>query len=267
MTKNDLTDRELAMAAIEKKNRGNVPTAKERTALAKVTNAHKEKAKGDAYSSVSKKHLCKLTGRTWYQIKKFAETYNAPIGTGPNDETDLAVYLPWIHDFTARNQGRLQERRVDGAASLHDLTRLKQVVLAEITDIPKKTLNAWRQQDGMPRNSDGTYIAKISIPWILNHFRNPKIEKDSIKDKQEKLKYKRDLFAFEKEQQLYITKTRARELLSRAMFEMLELFRQLLSCFPPVMAEKLEKSTLARMSHQFEEMNQGKVKAVDKFEA
>eukprot|EP00913_Durusdinium_trenchii_P028456 g26684.t1 len=99
----DQVERELAQSALQKKARGDTPTARELNALRKIERVAEEKRRWEYYASIPKKHWVEMSGRQVKVINEQAQRYNLPIG-------DRTISLPEVaralHDLLA-SRGKL----------------------------------------------------------------------------------------------------------------------------------------------------------------
>lgn len=262
MTDQNRSDQELAISALEKRKKNEKPSSEELAALKRVEREREEKHRWSYYESVPKKHYCEMSGRSAQVLNKQADIYNLPLR---GKVINLRSLLKEFHNFLANNAPLLTQRDKGKVASSKDVTRLMLKDLEDFFRIPRKTWNDWFRR-GLPRNADGTYNLYEVGPWVRERLGKPDKDEPTVKDQREALNLERDQFNFEKEKNLLITKDRAKELLIKLSAQQHEIYRQMLSVLPPDYADKLEKSTLSRMSHQFEDLEQMQLENVDEFE-
>lgn len=97
-------DRELAAAALRKRQQGEQPTRAEMVALRRFEAAREEQQRWEHYASIPKRHWQQLSGRQSKVLNEQAVRYGLPVG-GPT--IDLAAVARWLHDFLAKHARRL----------------------------------------------------------------------------------------------------------------------------------------------------------------
>lgn len=93
-------DLELAGRALQKRQLGQVPTARETAALRRVERAREEETRRRIYSSVPQKHYRELSGRQTKVLREQAERYGIPFD---GRVVDLAAVLTGFHDLLAEH--------------------------------------------------------------------------------------------------------------------------------------------------------------------
>ncbi|MBN1458343.1 MAG: hypothetical protein JXA57_02320 [Armatimonadetes bacterium] len=109
-SESERVDRELAAAALLKRQRGERPTRQELAALRRIEKRKEEEDRWRHYSTVPKKHYLEMAGRQARTVNEQAVTYNLPIG---GRTIDLAALIRALHDFLARNARKLAEDDLD----------------------------------------------------------------------------------------------------------------------------------------------------------
>lgn len=97
-------DQQLAMAALDKQRRGEIPSREERDALKRFEESRDEKLRLDHFSSVRKREWREWSGRQDKILNEQAERYGIPIGGAT---IDIRLVAKWLHDFLAENARKL----------------------------------------------------------------------------------------------------------------------------------------------------------------
>lgn len=127
----DHIDRELAAAAIRKRQHGEKPTRDEMAALRRVEKKREEELRWQYYSSIPQKHWREMSGRQAKVINEQASRYGIPFS---GRIIDLPAVVRALHDFLAENAGRLA--RDDETSDGDALERLRKVK-AEMAEIER----------------------------------------------------------------------------------------------------------------------------------
>jgi hypothetical protein len=99
-------DRELAAAALRKRQLGQRPTRQELAALRRLEKARDEDQRWAHYRSISQTHWRQMSGRLPKQLREQAQRTGIAFGGA---QIDLTVVLPQLYAFLARN-ARVLER-------------------------------------------------------------------------------------------------------------------------------------------------------------
>lgn len=101
----DAADRDLVAAALRKTKAGEKLSPPESAALRRFRIAAEEADRWRFYASIPKKHWVLLSGRQHKILDEQASRYQIPI---LGSSIDLAAVARWLHDFLARNAGKLK---------------------------------------------------------------------------------------------------------------------------------------------------------------
>ncbi len=101
----DQIDRELAAAALRKRQLGEAPTRQELAALRRIELATEERRRREYFATCSKRHYREFSGRQTKILHDQAALYGIPIS---QPTVDLAAVIRWLHDFLADNRQKLQ---------------------------------------------------------------------------------------------------------------------------------------------------------------
>ena len=106
-------DRKLAHAALEKKQRGELPGRDERAALRRIEQQREEDQRWDYYRTIPKKHWREMADRGAQIINDQAKLYGIPFD-GVHSKGRTAISLPDVvkalHDFLAENAPVLAQK-------------------------------------------------------------------------------------------------------------------------------------------------------------
>lgn len=100
----DAIQRDLARAALQKRQRGETPTQQELRALRRVEKARREQLAWEIYGAIPKGHWVEMSGRQARTINEQAQRYGIPFGGRTISLPDVVRAL---HDFLAANKHRL----------------------------------------------------------------------------------------------------------------------------------------------------------------
>lgn len=89
-------DRELAAAALRKRQAGQQPDRRELAALRRIEKAREETDRQHYYATCPKKDYLRMAGRPTGSLHRQADLYGIPIRGSP---IDLAAVIRWLHDF------------------------------------------------------------------------------------------------------------------------------------------------------------------------
>lgn len=103
-------DQQLAIAALDKNRRGEVPSREEREALKRFEERRDEELRIAHFAGVRKKDWREWSGRQDKILNEQAARYGIPIGGATIDIRDVAK---WLHDFLAENARRLTNPESD----------------------------------------------------------------------------------------------------------------------------------------------------------
>lgn len=103
----DKADDALAMAAVEKMQRGAAPTERERRALARFEKRQGAALRRHHYETVPKKDWREMSGRSNQVLNEQADRYGAPLRGAT---IHLPDFVKWFHDFLAENSRALAAR-------------------------------------------------------------------------------------------------------------------------------------------------------------
>jgi len=103
-------DRELAIAALEKRKRGEQPSTKELAALRRVDKAREEMTRWQYYAAIPKRHWVQMSGRQVKVINEQAARYKLPIG---EKTINLPAFVRAVHDFLAGNARALARQVIE----------------------------------------------------------------------------------------------------------------------------------------------------------
>jgi len=92
------SDQQLAMSAIDKRNRGEKPNRDEMAALARVKKTAEEKSRLEHFRTIRKKEWRVWSGRQDKILNEQAGRYGMPIGQAT---IDLPEVVRWLNDFLA----------------------------------------------------------------------------------------------------------------------------------------------------------------------
>jgi hypothetical protein len=122
-------DAALALAAAEKRRRGEKPSREETAALRRVQRAREEQLRQTHFAAVRKGEWQRWSGRQQKVLNEQAARYGIPIGEAVINLPDV---VRWLHDFIAENAQKLRQddEPPDGAAL--ERLRLAKAELAEI---------------------------------------------------------------------------------------------------------------------------------------
>jgi len=95
----DAVDQDLALGAIAKRKRGEIPTVREQEALNRVEKRQEEQRRWDYYRSIPQKHWREMSGRQTKVLAEQAELYGLPFG---GRVVDLPIVVGRLHDFLAK---------------------------------------------------------------------------------------------------------------------------------------------------------------------
>jgi hypothetical protein len=97
-------DHQLAMAALDKQRRGEMPSREEREALKRYEESHDARQRIEHFSSVRKGEWREWSGRQDKILNEQATRYGIPIGGAM---IDIRLVAKWLHDFLAENARKL----------------------------------------------------------------------------------------------------------------------------------------------------------------
>lgn len=97
-------ERDLARAALQKRQRGETPSREEVRALRRVERARREELAWEIYAAIPKGHWVEMSGRQHRTINEQAARYAIPFGGRTISLPDVVRAL---HDFLAENAPRL----------------------------------------------------------------------------------------------------------------------------------------------------------------
>lgn len=106
-------ERALVAAAVEKLQRGQAPTAQERTALKRWEKGQEDERRWQYYRTTPKSHYLEMSGRAARIVIDQAARYGLPYPPGRQAAVDLGQVIAWLHDFLARNAGKLNAPQTD----------------------------------------------------------------------------------------------------------------------------------------------------------
>lgn len=112
-TASQRAERALVAAAVEKLQRGQTPTAQERTALKRWEQAQEDDRRWSYYRTTPKSHYLEMSGRAARIVIDQAARYGLPYPPGRQAAVDLGAVILWLHDFLAKNAGRLNAPQTD----------------------------------------------------------------------------------------------------------------------------------------------------------
>lgn len=122
-------DRELAAAAIRKRQRGEKPTRDELAALRRVEKAREEELRWQYYSSIPQKHWREMSGRQTKVINEQSSRYGIPFG---GRLVDLPAVVRALHNFLAENAVRLARCDQNGDSDALERLRRAKAEMAEL---------------------------------------------------------------------------------------------------------------------------------------
>jgi hypothetical protein len=100
----DAIDRELAAAALRKRQAGQQPNTQELRALRRIEREREERDRWRYYRSIPQKHWREMSGRQARTINEQAIRYGLPFG---GRHVDLTELVPALHEFLAANARKL----------------------------------------------------------------------------------------------------------------------------------------------------------------
>jgi len=113
MKQSDAVDQALALEAIAKRKRGEIPTDREQRALNRIEKRQEEQRRWEFYRTIPQKHWVEMSGRERKVLYEQATLYGLPFG-------DKVINLPnlvrRLHDFLAkvgRHGGKLLQSLTD----------------------------------------------------------------------------------------------------------------------------------------------------------
>lgn len=102
----DRVDRELATAAIRKRQAGETPSAREVAALRRYERGREEQQRWEFYRSIPQKHWREMSGRQTKILQDQARRYGIPFDSRT---IDLPEVVKRLHDFFAKNAKKLSD--------------------------------------------------------------------------------------------------------------------------------------------------------------
>lgn len=93
-------DRELARAALQKRQAGQLPTQRELSALRRIEEARDRELRERHYAAVPKRDYCRLAGRQVKVVNEQADRYGLPLR---GESIDLGNALRAFHDLLAEH--------------------------------------------------------------------------------------------------------------------------------------------------------------------
>jgi len=110
----DAVDQTLALEAIAKRRRGEIPSDREQRALNRVEKRQEEQRRWEYYRAIPLKHWVEMSGRERKVLYEQAKLYNLAFA---DKEINLPVVVRQFHDFLSklsRHGGKLIRSVVDG---------------------------------------------------------------------------------------------------------------------------------------------------------
>jgi len=110
----DAVDQDLALSAINKRTRGEIPTDREVRALNRLEKRQEEQRRWEYYRSIPLKHWAEMSGRPRKVLYEQAKFYGLAFG---DKEINLPLVVRQLHDFLAklsRHGGKWIRGVIDG---------------------------------------------------------------------------------------------------------------------------------------------------------
>jgi hypothetical protein len=95
----DAVDQDLALEAIAKRKRWDIPSTREQQALNRVEKRQEEQRRWEYYRAIPQKHWREMSGRQTKVLAEQADLYGLPFG---GRTIDLPVLVRRLHDFLAK---------------------------------------------------------------------------------------------------------------------------------------------------------------------
>ena len=112
-------DRELIAAYIKKNRAGEKATRAEQAAYRRYQKQTEDTSRWQHYATIPRKHWVKLSGRQYATLDHHAGRYGVPV---QGEIIDLGAVARWLHDFLARNAGKLAAETADPLLNAKDTT-------------------------------------------------------------------------------------------------------------------------------------------------
>ena len=140
-------DNDLALAALQKRQRGETLSAKELSAIKRFDKRREEKQRWEYYASIPQKHWREMSGRQAKTINEQAALYGIPFSGAT---INLSLVVRALHDFLAANGHKLLKEEDAGLLSgppTEALERLRLVKAMREEFAYQRDLGQWRRAD------------------------------------------------------------------------------------------------------------------------
>lgn len=148
MSIHEQLDNQAAIAALQKRQRGEQLNAKELAAIKRYDKRLEEKRRWEYYSSIPQKHWREMSGRQAKIINEQAALYGIPFSGA---SINLALVVRALHDFLAANGHKLLKEDADSGLlsgpPTEALERLRLVKAKREEFAYERDLGMWRRVD------------------------------------------------------------------------------------------------------------------------
>jgi len=153
-----------AAAALQKQQRGEKLTAKERRDIERWREQVEEKKRQEHYATVPKKDFCALAARQHKLVDDFHRNYGAPVD---GKEVDLFKFVKWVFDFMSENGRKLNRVETEDELLLGDANSPALERLREASYTLKCIEISERRKEIIPRDE-----AHAAMSTVAAHLRS-----------------------------------------------------------------------------------------------